>query len=315
MREKFVAKRFQAKTLELIEICQDILEDYRREGYQLTVRQLYYQLVAKDLIPNTLQSYAKISNTIADARMAGLLDWNMIVDRTRRTIANSHWDTPKDIIESCIYSYRIDRWQFQPVHIEVACEKQALEGVLQPACSRWDLPFTANRGYSSQSQMYSKGRSFRPIANENRKIKILYWGDHDPSGLDMDRDVVERLQMFARTEDIEFKRMALTMDQIQQYDPPPNPAKVTDSRAKAYMREHGNESWELDALEPRTLVNLLDNEVNRILETDGNMVVWEGSKMLENDMKAELEGLRDSVDATTWYDRIDELKEEGHSGI
>ena len=302
--------------MELINTCSGILDDYARDGYSLTVRQLYYQLVARDLIENTQRSYSRIGQVINNARMAGLLDWNLIVDRGRKTETLGHWTTPRDILHSCVQSFRIDRWEHQPVHIEVMCEKQALEGVLNPACEKWDIPFTSNKGYSSASFMYAKGFEWRSILNyERRDVYVLYFGDHDPSGLDMDRDIEERLSLFSHeTPDddegtLHVERLALTMDQIDEHAPPPNPTKITDSRAEGYIEKFGHESWELDALEPRTLVGVLDDKVNELLDSDGSRDVWAKTVQLQKEMRTELAVLRDGVDTDRWKERLSTLSE------
>src|SRR6185369_10539864 len=112
---------------------------YRRQGYRLSLRQLYYQLVARALIENSEKSYKNIGNLVSDARQAGLIDWDMIEDRGRETVSVSHWDSPADIVRSAAYSFRIDKWADQPWHVEVMVEKDALSGVLGPVCRRLDI--------------------------------------------------------------------------------------------------------------------------------------------------------------------------------
>jgi len=313
MKEKFISKKFRRESLEIIDHCISILEDYAQEGYDLTVRQLYYQLVASDLIENTVKSYTRIKNIINDARLVGFIDWDMIVDRGRKTIVEPHWSAPDEIIESAAQQFRIDRWQSQPIHLDVMCEKQALEGVLEPACSKWHIPFTSNKGYSSQSQLYITGKQIREIKSSGRDYHIFYFGDHDPSGLNMDEDVQNRLSMFGRDRseqntDILFHRLALTKDQIESFNPPPNPAKESDSRAAKYIKEHGPVSWELDALEPRTLVSVLDSWVENLLEDYGDVDRWRETEELENEMKEELQYLADKgTNSIKWSTRINKL--------
>ena len=151
--------KFQQKSLELINIVNQVVEEYQAQGYELTLRQAYYQLVARGYIPNNERSYKNIGNLINDGRLAGLIDWHSITDRTRNLRSNSHWDNPADVY---------------------------------------------------------------------------------------------------------VKRVALTMNQIGTYNPPPNQAKITDSRASKYIDEYGNESWELDALEPQVITDLITNEVTAL---------------------------------------------------
>jgi hypothetical protein len=228
--------------------------------------------------------------------MAGLVDWDMIVDRGRVTVQNQHWESPSEIIRAAAETFRIDKWENQPSHIEVMVEKQALEGVLIPVCRELDVSFTSNKGYSSQSFMYRKGRYLQEKLAQNKDVRILYLGDHDPSGLDMDRDVLERLQTFSSYDDSSdymfFHRLALTWDQIEEFNPPPNPAKITDSRAKSYIRKHGDESWELDALEPRILAQLVKDFVLRYRDP----YLWEDAIKEESEQKEKLLKLADEYE-------------------
>jgi len=284
VKESFISKNFRDTSLQLIAVCNTILDTYAQQGYDLSLRQLYYQLVSKDLIPNTQKSYSRLGDIVSDARLAGLMDWNMIVDRGRVTQKNSHWDSPADILRTCAQSFAIDKWKDQPCHIEVMVEKQALEGVIIPVCENLDVNFTANKGYSSQSFMYRKGKYLERQAAQGKELIILYLGDHDPSGIDMDRDVRERLAMFA-SEDIKLVRLALLYSQVQQYNPPPNPAKVTDSRADAYIAQYGHVSWELDALDPQTLSSLVETAVINYRDED----CWDDAVEREDEMRKELE--------------------------
>lgn len=249
---------FQKKSLDLIELVNQVVDEYSAQGYELTLRQAYYQLVARGYIPNNERSYKNIGNLINDGRLAGLIDWNSITDRTRNLRGNSHWDNPADVIASARYSYLLDKWMGQPNYVEVWVEKDALVDIVGQACIPLDVPHFSCRGYTSQSEMWSAAQRFIRQDDREKRI-IIHLGDHDPSGIDMTRDIQERLEMFGA--DVYVKRVALTMNQIQTYNPPPNPAKITDSRASKYIDQYGNESWELDALEPKVITNLIKNEV------------------------------------------------------
>ncbi|MHA1286707.1 MAG: hypothetical protein ACTSPB_04805 [Candidatus Thorarchaeota archaeon] len=292
MKQQFIEKNFRTKSWNLIHQCNTILNTYKSQGYDLSLRQLYYQLVSRDIIPNSQRSYGNLGNLVNDARLAGLLDWSMIVDRGRSTIANTHWNNPAEIVRAAANSFRIDKWKNQPNHIEVMVEKQALEGVLQPVCSRLDVNFTANKGYSSQSFMYSKGRALKRMQKAGKAIHVLYLGDHDPSGLDMDRDIDDRLSMFSELPVVNVDRLALTMNQIEQYKPPENPAKITDTRAKKYIQKHGYSSWELDALEPKKLAQLVTDAVEALRDPD----LWDDTLAKEAEMKTELDEWADEYE-------------------
>jgi len=260
VREHFQDFNFQSATLEVIEQVAGIMGQYRRMGFVLTVRQVYYQLVARGLIENSLSSYKRIVNIVGNARLAGMLDWGLIEDRERPVHYPGHWDGASDIAQSAYHSFRVNRWKYQPWHVEVMCEKKALEGVLRPVCARLDVRFQANRGYSSLTAMYETGKRLERMVAGGKDVAILYFGDHDPSGMDMDRDIAERLSMFSRCR-VEVERLALLMDQIEEMDIPENPAKLTDSRADGYIAQYGMSSWELDAMEPQTMADLVEGAI------------------------------------------------------
>ena len=188
---------FRAKTLDKIAMADKIIKVYEAQGYKLTLRQLYYQMVARDLIPNTQRSYKNLGVIVGNARLAGLIDWNSIEDRLRQLVSVSHWSSPAGVIWSAAASYRIDKWENQPCRIEIWVEKDALSGVLTPVARKHDVGFFAARGYPSLSEMYSAGQRFARYARAGQEVHILHLGDHDPSGMDMTRDIQERVSMFA----------------------------------------------------------------------------------------------------------------------
>lgn len=262
---KYKDIRFRQSSLDLIRLVNQVISEYQAQGYELTLRQAYYQLVARGYIPNNERSYKNIGNLINDGRLAGLIDWYAITDRTRNLRRNSHWDTPSEVIASAKYSYLLDKWEGQPNYVEVWVEKDALVDVVGQACRPLDVPFFSCRGYTSQSEMWVAAQRFINQGHREQRI-IIHLGDHDPSGIDMTRDIQERLEMFGA--DVYVKRVALTMEQIEQFNPPPNPAKITDSRCDKYIAMYGYESWELDALEPKVITDLIRSEVTMYRDDD-----------------------------------------------
>lgn len=286
-REAFVKHAFNKASLGLIDTCNDILEEYRNQGYRLSLRQLYYQLVARDYIENSVKSYKRTGDLVSNARLAGLLDWGMIEDRGREVQENSHWETPASILRSAAYSFRMDKWVGQDNYVEVFVEKDALSGILLPVCSQLDVRFTANKGYSSSSAMYEASKR---ILSASRKcdIHIIYLGDHDPSGIDMTRDIRERFELFTKEQiDFEVHRLALNYDQVEMWNPPENPAKESDSRYEAYAAEFGESSWELDAVEPAELAGLVRDQIEELIDFD----LWDEIVRQENAYKEQLNKL------------------------
>ena len=291
-------KNFNAKTLATIEQAESIVVEYQAQGFSLTLRQLYYQFVARALIPNTERDYKRIGNIVSDARRAGLIDWNAIEDRTRFIRSLGNWDKPQDILQSAMSSYHRDLWATQDKRIEVWIEKDALVGVIEAICQENDVSFFSCRGYVSDSEMW---RAARRLRDYSCPIIILHLGDHDPSGIDMTRDIESRLRLFANFPTygrLDVRRIALTMEQVEEHSPPPNPAKITDSRYAGYAAEYGDESWELDALEPQYLSDLIRDQI--LEERDEEK--WEAAI-------AEQEEERDQIQDV--IERWNELFEDG----
>ena len=287
MKEQFVCHKFNAASLKLIETANAILSEYQGQGYRLSLRQLYYQLVARDYIENSIRSYKRTGDLVSNARLAGLLDWEMIEDRGREVVYPSHWDSPADIVRAAANSFRIDRWVGQPCYVEVMVEKDALSGILEPVCRKLDVRFTANKGYSSSSAMYEASKRIAIAAfRERKEVHLFYLGDHDPSGIDMTRDIMERLALFTYDKiSIETVRLALNYDQVEQWQPPENPAKESDSRYQVYLEKFGESSWELDAVEPATLASLVEDHVKELIDQDQ----WDEVEEEETEMRGELE--------------------------
>lgn len=252
MKESFRDKRFTETSLARIDLCNEIIDDYLSQGLRLTLRQLYYQLVTRNAIVNREQDYKNLGTLVSDARLAGLMDWEAIEDRVRQPRRASEFANLDELVQAALDSYRLPRWATQKRYAELWVEKDALAGVLEPLSREYHVTLMVNRGYSSQSAMYESAQRF--MATDKPGV-LFYLGDHDPSGEDMVRDIQARLDLFGA--DVTVIKIALTRAQVDQYQPPPNPAKITDSRAAAYIALHGPSSWEVDALPPNVLADIV----------------------------------------------------------
>lgn len=253
MKTCFKEFNFRAATLAVIEQANRIIKEYQDDGYDLTLRQLYYQFVSRDLIPNNQSEYHKLGRIVSNGRLAGLIDWDAIKDRTRAMHQNYHEVNPELAIKYTAQCYAINTRKTQDVYIEAWVEKEALIGVIERACREIDIPWFACKGFVSLSALYEAAR--RCSRTGGKEVVILHLGDHDPSGVDMTRDNRERMEMFGV--DLTLRRIALNMDQVEQYNPPWNPAKLTDSRGSGYVEKYGDKAWELDALDPHVINSLI----------------------------------------------------------
>lgn len=319
MKIAYKKGRLGPERLHLVAIAEAIVKEYQRQGYKLTLRQLYYQFVARDEIPNTVQSYKRLGDIINEARLLGLISWEAIEDRTRNLESLSTWRSPHEIVDACGRSYRMDLWDSQLHRIEVWVEKEALAGVVERAARQWRVPFLSCRGYTSQSEMWGAGQRLQRHIRHGQRVVILHLGDHDPSGIDMSRDIEDRLRMFVDggggvlgdyEDSVTFTRIALNYDQVEQYGPPPNPAKTTDARFAAYEREYGTESWELDALPPAVLNELIQDEIQKYINRD----TWKGAMRVEDEGKRQLGIVADKWERAVSYLDNDESWEEDSGG-
>ncbi len=253
-------------SLKMIEICNLIINEYQADGFSLTLRQLFYQLVARDIVENTPQSYNRIGALVSKARDGGFIPWDAIEDRTRFVRSLTHWNSPGEIARATVREYKRDLWEGQEDRVEVWIEKDALIGVIAPICQRLDVPYFSTRGFCSASEMHEAARRHDDYQIDDGRVEwvtVLHLADHDPSGIEMTRDIENRLELYRQYSDAQtfVERIALNMNQIEEYAPPPNFAKMGDSRARDYVRRFGNRSWELDALDPVTLSDLIEASV------------------------------------------------------
>lgn len=288
MKIEYISKRFAQSSLDMIDRANAIIDEYEQQGFVLTLRQLFYQLVSRDLLANKQSEYKRLGSIMVDARNAGLVDWDAIEDRTREIRSNAHWDSPSEILETCASQFRYDLWADQEYRPEIWIEKDALVGVFEPTCKELDVPVLSCRGYLSVSEAWAAGRRFRHFTDHGQVPVVLHFGDHDPSGIDMTRDLADRLALYAEGT-VEVRRLALNMDQVEVYKPPPNPAKVTDSRFVSYVQIYGEESWELDALEPSVLVNLVKDMIASYRDSEA----WKAAVEQQDNARSRLQVLAD----------------------
>lgn len=278
MKQQFIDVNFQAKTLELIEHCNRILEEVEAAGEEFNLRQLYYRLVTENLIVNSVKSYKRLSSITTDARMAGFMDWNHLEDRHRTAYGFYPSESVEDIIATIDDAYEADRWEDQDYYVEAWIEKDALIRVLQNAANPWYCTYMSCKGNISTTEIYNASLRFQRRMRAGKKCVLLHTADHDPSGLDMTRDISDRLLRLEA--DVEVKRIALNYDQIQEREIPPNPVKESDSKSPSYIDQFGHDSWELDAIPPRELTRLIEDAITDHIDMD----IWD--RVAEEEIQA-----------------------------
>lgn len=315
MRECFTPKSFQEKTLAVIRQANTIIEEYEQQRIKLTLRALYYQFVQRNWIRNEQSEYKRLGEILNDARLAGLVDWDALEDTTRDLAPTPMWgdpgdpDSPSEFILDWGRHFKNNPWNNQPRYGEVWIEKSAGINVIAQPCRKWRTPYFACRGHVSASEMYDAAKRLHNIADMGQHVTILHIGDHDPSGWQMTSDIERRLDLLTyggvQDDRIEVKRIALTMEQIKRFRPPPQPGKTTDSRMGAYEREFKTRSsWELDALQPQYLRDLVDQELEALID----MELW------DRDVEAEVEPRRLLLEAGHHWTEVVEYLNRDEEG-
>lgn len=283
MLETFIKKRFNKKSTTMVAQANEILNRFAKMGYTMTLRQLHYQFVKGNLYENTKQNYKRLGSVMSNARLAGLTDWAHMEDRLRSLERSARWDSPGDIVEACASQYQEDLWAGQKIRPEVWIEKDALAGIIMNVCSELRIDFFACRGYVSQSAQYEAAKRFDRYRRAGQEPLVLHFGDHDPSGIDMTRENKAKFALLCG-KPVQVKRLALNMDQVEKYNPPPNFAKASDIRFNGYVEKFGEECWELDALDPDVLEKLIRDSVEPLI----NRRRWNTAKTDEDSSKDDL---------------------------
>jgi hypothetical protein len=260
-RRKWKWTPLQKSRLEKVIEILDELADY----IPLTLRQIYYQLVAKAYIENTRSMYNGLSGLLKWARIDGYISWDAIEDRVRAFHNLSGWRDKSQFLEqrleAFLASYDRNVWQTQDRYVEVWIEKDALSGIFTRVCSRYGVSVVVCRGFSSVSYLHEFKK--RLVTQGDKDRIMLYFGDFDPSGVEMLKSMEITLRDELGVVGIEFERIALLRDDIFTYRLPHDPTalKKTDTRAKKHLEAYGELAVELDALRPDVLEEKIEGAV------------------------------------------------------
>lgn len=266
MRRKWLWTDFQLdKINQVIQIIDEL-----KEYLPLTLRQVYYQLVGKGYIENNKSQYGMLSNLLKWGRIDGYIAWDVIEDRVRKYRDNRGWDNQEQFVRqelnSFLSGYKRDLMQSQDCYLEVWIEKDALATIFDRICGPHGISVVVCRGFSSIS--FLNDFKERLSWYQGKQPVMLYFGDFDPSGMEMLRAMEITLETELNIQGIRFKRIALLEDDIFKYELPNNPdaLKKTDSRAKKHVEQYGELAVELDALHPAILEqkikDAIDSEIN-----------------------------------------------------
>lgn len=247
----------QKKTQELLEEAIEIL----REQNPMTVRQLYYQLVSRQVIKNNQSRYNAVSRLMAYARKNGIVPWNWMEDRLRKPRAVSMWDGLEDFAGTAVRAYRLNVWATQPEYFEAWLEKDALSGIFEDALRPYGVTLNVGRGYDGWDSIHNAAERYK----DEEYVTILYFGDFDPSGEDMARSLSDRIHELG-CDNFELVKCALTLEDVEKYNLPTDFTKKTDTRRKKFIKKYGDVSVELDALPANVLRSRLISEIENKMD-------------------------------------------------
>jgi hypothetical protein len=247
----------------------NLIKIYNSQGIRPTLRQVHYRLASEQVggYQNTQACYKTLSNRLVKARMGGLIPWDSLADHVRYR----WWFKPSgqtvnvdELVERATEGLGEDPWEAMGKRVIVWLEKDALAELIYDAVGGFYIPLAVSRGYSSWTFLYDN----LDIFHSECEVKVLYLGDHDPSGIDIERFTEEAVEYFGV--DLTLKRIALTYGQVLSYNLLPNPTKKADPRAKEYIARYGDQCWELDALEPTELQRI----VREAVEAEIDPKIW-----------------------------------------
>ncbi|HEY4707048.1 MAG TPA: hypothetical protein VII64_06265 [Thermodesulfobacteriota bacterium] len=248
------------KTIALIVNAHELLE----AEHPMTLRQLFYRLVSIRGLQNSRADYQKLSRVMTQAREAGDINHEWLVDRSKPEIVPSVWRDPAGYLEAVARSYRRDYWQDQPYYAELWLEKDSLTGSVEGLVGELGITLRAHRGYSSTTKKLEIARLFD---SKKKPIRIFYIGDHDPSGLDIERDLLDKISKYQRTDNYAtIERLGILREDIALFNLPPLQIKDSDSRAPKFRLQHGAEVVEADALPPVELRARIREKVEALID-------------------------------------------------
>jgi hypothetical protein len=265
------------RSLDLI----DAMYAEAEKAQPITGRGIGYKLFSRCLITSMeMPEMQRVYRLLKEAREAGFIPWEWIVDETRSIERVSTWDNPEEYARCVAQSYRRDFWNQQPHRVEVWSEKGTVRGVLRPVLDQYAVGFNPVHGFSSATVIHDAAED-----DDGRELIVLYVGDYDPSGMYMSEvDIPKRLEKYGGYH-ITIKRIALTQEQTRGLLSFPATDKRKDPRYAWFVANHGHRFWELDAMDPNALRDCVEEAIRELIE-------WTAWKRCEVVNRAEQESLK-----------------------
>jgi hypothetical protein len=277
---------FNHASLVLVEAIIKVFHEYKPP---LTVRQVYYQLATRGLVPLSAQGYRQAQRLLLRVREEEIIPWEWFADRTRRRVQAPQWDDASDFVDTVRGAYRRDLWATQVDHVEFWLEKDALSAFVESVLNLYGVPLCVCRGFGSATFIHEAAAALNEISKDKY---VYYLGDHDPSGVSIETALRERLTEFGA--DFNFRRLAVTLDDIRTFGLRPLEAKRSDSRYRSYVELHGDETIELDALPPNELRRRIREAVEAHIDSDE----WERLRRIERVERDSIASMADALRTT-----------------
>lgn len=257
----------------------------------VTVRQCFYYLVSTNVLKNTEEEYGRLCRFLVRARKAGFIPFEWIEDRSRRALIIPVYSSIQEFIEEMAKGYWKDTWENQPYLIIIILEKEALTSIVWDVASYFNVPVFPTRGYVSWSILYEK---FRKLVNKylDKPLVVIMLGDYDPSGKDIQEDCVKKLEFLGCSPDI-VEKVALTKEQVEKFQLPPQPAKKKDPRYEKFSKQYGEYAVELDALKPSQLKEIVGDAILKYLNAEAFVKDQEIEKKQRERLKEMTEDIKD----------------------
>ena len=257
-----------------------------RVRWPLTVRTIHYRMAQSNPPPlrnthprydtgpyrNDDDSYGDLSDLLCRGRIAGLVEWESIVDETRPVSVWRKWPEVgayvREQFDGFLATYRRDLLQSQTEHIELVCEKMTVQGIADRVAHPLCVNTMIGRGFSSVTARYELAQRF--VRSGKERLLLLVVSDHDPEGECIATNLVASLtDEFGIDKPIEARRVALTRDQVDRFGLlPAGKVKRKSSRAPAFVRKFGDNVYELEALEPAELEDLIRDALLAVIDHD-----------------------------------------------
>ena len=255
--------------------------DERQEFWPLSDRQIHYALLndpplihagkPNSTYQNTKQSYKALVDLLTRARLEGFIPMEVIADATRPMVV---WNVYADVqtfigaqLDQFLKGYWRDLMQSQPDHVEIIGEKNTIEPIIRPVAAEFCIPMTIGRGYCSLPPRFEIAQRFEKSGKE--RLVLLILSDFDPDGEEIAHSLARSLRDDFGIDDVEAVKVALTAAQVEEFDlPPVMQAKQSSTNYRRFADQHGDDVFELEAVPPEVLQNLLRDAIDAVIDTE-----------------------------------------------